>query len=166
MCVVVCVHTPVFVGLGCLCALQCICMRVCEYVWEWRLGGREGGSVKALGFRGIEAREKRKRRRSSHVFVCTCAACMWEAATAEKQQRKHCLINQHQKTALKMNGTRSNSLAKVNYSGVELTPLPNILLRTKILIFFFSSCPHLVSVCNRAAKFAAEDQCLLCQGNF
>lgn len=70
-----------------------------------------------------------------------------------------------------MNGTRSNSLAKVNYSGVELTPLPNILLRTKksrsfFFFFFFSPCPHLASVCTGAAKFAAEDQCLVCQGNF
>ena len=68
-----------------------------------------------------------------------------------------------------MNGTRSNSLAKVNYSGVELTPLPNILLRTKksrSFFFFFSPCPHLASVCTGAAKFAAEDQCLALPGEF
>lgn len=87
---------------------------------------------------------------------------------ARKQQHQHCLINQHQKTALKMNGTRSNSLAKVNYSGVELTPLPNILLRTKIqILFFFSPRDPIQSLFVPGLQsFAAEDQCLLCQGHF
>jgi len=31
---------------------------------------RGGGRIKALGFRGIEASQKRKRGRSSSVFVC------------------------------------------------------------------------------------------------
>lgn len=44
--------------------------------------------MKALGFRGIEARERRKRGRSSGVFVDVHGrrACVREAAVARKQQ--------------------------------------------------------------------------------
>lgn len=111
-------------------------------VWAW--GGLKGCERGERG-RGCKA-------------VCVCVCVHVGAATVEKQQRQHCLINQHQKTALKMNETRSNSLAKVNYSGVQLTPLPNNLLRTKILFFSSFSCPHLVSVCTMTASSAAENQ--------
>lgn len=36
-----------------------------------------------------------------------------------------------------MNGTWSNSLAKVNYSGAELSLLPNFLLGAEIVILFY-----------------------------
>lgn len=65
---------------------MCVC--ICG---ERRHEGRVG-SVKTSGFRGIEAREKRRRRRGSSVFgifVCVHGgrACVREAVTAAKKQR-------------------------------------------------------------------------------
>ncbi len=47
-------------------------MRVCVNMFEGGEGSGEGKEgVKALGFRGIEARERRRRgRNSSSMFVC------------------------------------------------------------------------------------------------
>lgn len=61
----VCVYDTVNVTCVCgLCVSLCICMSVCLSMFEG--AGVDGkGGVKALGFRGIEARERRKR-------ACVC----------------------------------------------------------------------------------------------
>lgn len=64
-----------------------------------------------------------------------------EPTMAEKLRRYRCLINQHQKTALKMDGTRSNSLAKVNYSSLRSLPTHPIKSENSGLFFFTGGDP-------------------------
>lgn len=51
----------------CGCVLLYICMSVCLNMFDGGEGSGEG-CVKALGFRGIEARKGRKRAKSRDVF--------------------------------------------------------------------------------------------------